>query len=148
EAGKKKLLVLNDLEIGRGRDEAEVDEVLSLSEITRSVGKGCTMAHVIERVLRDHGAKACEVPANFPLELADKIRARKIKVASREGQFDPQRLLKTPGEIRAIEAAQRATEDAVHAALDLLRKSKVRGNKIYHTGEVVTSELLKRVINV
>ena len=38
EAGRKKLLILNDLEIGRGRDEAEVDEVLSLSEITRSVG--------------------------------------------------------------------------------------------------------------
>ena len=62
EAGKKKMLVLNDLEIGRGRDEAEVDEVLSLSELTRSIGKGCTMAHVIEKVLRTNGATACTVP--------------------------------------------------------------------------------------
>jgi Xaa-Pro aminopeptidase len=148
EAGRRKLLVLNDLEIGRGRDEAKVDEVLSLSEITRSIGKGCTMAHVIEKVLRDHGAGACAVPANFPLELADQIRARRIKVEARGGPFYPQRLLKTSSEIRDIEAAQRATENAVHAALDLLRKSKIRGQKIYHRGEVVTSELLKRVINV
>src|SRR5262249_17028931 len=130
EAGKRKLLVLNDLEIGRGRDEAEVDEILSLSEITRAIGKGCTMAHVIERVLRDHGPGACDVPANFPLELADKIRARRIKVGVKEGPFYPERLLKTPAEIRAIEAAQRATEDAVHSALDLLRKSKIRGHKV------------------
>ncbi|HZE98629.1 MAG TPA: Xaa-Pro peptidase family protein [Planctomycetota bacterium] len=148
EAGKKKLLVLNDLEIGRGRDEARVDEVLSLSEITRALGKGCTMAHVIERVLRDHGCSACAVPGNFPLELADAIRARKIKVEVRVGPFYPERLLKTPQEIRAIEAAQRATEDAVQAAFDLLRRAKIRGNKVVHQGEAVTSELLKRVINV
>ena len=148
EAGKKKLLVLNDLEIGRGRDEAEVDEILSLSEITRSIGKGCTMAHVIEKVLRDRGFGACTVPANFPLELADQIRARKIKVDAKVGSFYPERLIKTAAEIKAIEAAQRATEDAVHAAHDLLRRSKIRGHKVYHQGEVVTSELLKKVINV
>jgi len=148
EAGRKKMLVLNDLEIGRGRDEAEVDEVLSLSEITRSIGKGCTMAHVIEKVLRERGFAACTVPANFPLELADQIRARRIKVDSKVGSFYPERLIKTSGEIKAIESAQRATEDAVHAAFDLLRRSKIRGHKVYHQGEVVTSELLKRVINV
>src|SRR5687767_8310081 len=148
EAGKRKMLVLNDLEIGRGRDEARVDEVLSLSEITRSIGKGCTMAHVIEKVLRDRGYTACTVPANFPLELADQIRARRIKVESKGGSFYPERLIKTSAEIKSIEAAQRATEDAVHAAHDLLRRSKIRGHKVYHRGEVVTSELLKQVINV
>ena len=95
------MLVLNDLEIGRGRDEADVDEVLSLSDLTRSIGKGATMAHVIEKVLRSNGATACTVPGNFPLELADQIRARRIKVETKNaGAFYPQRLLKTPAEIR------------------------------------------------
>src|SRR5207249_5354269 len=58
------------------------------------------------------------------------------------------RLLKTPGEIRAIEAAQRATEEAVEDAIELLRRSKIRGHKVYRNGDLVTSELLKRVINV
>jgi Xaa-Pro aminopeptidase len=106
------------------------------------------MAHVIERVLRDHGAGACTVPANFPLELADQLRARKIKVATRPHPFYPQRVLKTAAEVRAIEAAQRATEEAVEAALDLQRRARIRGHKIYSNGDVVTSELLKRVINV
>ena len=148
QVGKRKMIVLNDLEIGRGRDEAGVDEVLSLSEITKRVGKGCTMAHVIERVLRDHGCSSCEVPANFPLELADQLRKRRVRVAARPHPLFPDRLLKTPAEVRAIESAQRATEEAVEGALDLLRRSKIRGHKIYHQGEVVTSELLKRVINV
>jgi Xaa-Pro aminopeptidase len=148
QVGKKKMIVLNDLEIGRGRDEARVDEVLSLSELVKRIGKGATMAHVIERVLRDHGCSACGVPSNFPLELADQLRKRKIKVEAKPSPLFPERLLKTPEEIRAIESAQRATEEAVEDALELLRRSKIRGHKIYHKGEVVTSELLKRVINV
>ena len=108
ETGRKRMLLLNDLEVGRGRDEAEVDAILSLSELTRSIGKGCTMAHVIEKVLREHGCGSCTVPANFPLELADQIRARKIKVDAKTGSFYPRRLIKTPGEIRAIE------QDDVH----------------------------------
>ena len=148
QAGRRKMLVLNDLEIGRGRDEARVDEILSLSELTRAIGKGCTTARVIERVVRDHGCSACLVPENFPLALADQLRARRIKVAAKPGPFFPERLLKTPGEIRAIEQVQRAVEEAVEEALQLLRRSKIRGHKIIHRNEVVTSELLKRVINV
>jgi Xaa-Pro aminopeptidase len=148
QVGRKKLLVLNDLELGRGRDEADVDEVLSLSELTRRIGKGSTMARVIETVLRDHKCASCLVPANFPLELADQIRARGIRVTPKPHPFFEERLLKTAPEIRAIESAQRATEEAVEGALQVLRRSKIRGHKIYHRGEVVTSELLKRVINV
>ena len=50
QVGKRKMLVLSDLEIGRGRDEAEVDEVLSLSELQRRVGKPPTLARIIARV--------------------------------------------------------------------------------------------------
>lgn len=148
EIGRRKILVLSDLEIGRGRDEAEVDEVLSLSDLQKAVGKPATLARIIAHVLRDRGCSACEVPGNFPLELADAIRAQKIKVTSRPAPLYPQRLLKTPSEIKAIESAQRAVEEAVHKAFDVLRRAKRRGHKLYSGGEVVTSESLKRVINV
>jgi len=148
QVGKRKLLVLSDLEIGRGRDEAEVDEILSLSELQKAVGKPATMARIIARVLKDHGCSACEVPGNFPLELADAIRAEKIKVTSKPAPLYPERLLKTPSEIKAIESAQRATEEAVEKAFGVLRRAKRRGHKLYSGGEVVTSESLKRVINV
>jgi Xaa-Pro aminopeptidase len=148
QVGKRKMLVLSDLEIGRGRDEADVDEILSLSELSKAVGKPATMAKIIARVLRDHGCRACEVPANFPLELADSLRALRIRVDAKPAPLYPERLLKTPSEIRAIEAAQRATEEAVEKALNVLRRAKRRGHKLYSNGEVVTSESIKRVINV
>ncbi|HYE99255.1 MAG TPA: Xaa-Pro peptidase family protein [Planctomycetota bacterium] len=148
QVGRKKMLVLSDLEIGRGRDEADVDEILSLSELARRVGKGATMAQIIATVLRDHRVRACDVPSNFPLELADQLRALKIKVTAKPAPLFPERLLKSAAEIKAIEAAQRATERAVEKALALLRRAKIRGHKIYSNGDVVTSELLKRVIDV
>ncbi|HXG59778.1 MAG TPA: Xaa-Pro peptidase family protein [Planctomycetota bacterium] len=148
QVGDRKMLVLSDLELGRGRDEARVDEVLSYSEILRSLGKKASLARVIESVLRDHGASRCVVPANFPLELADRLRALGLRVQARPHPFYPERVLKTPEEVRAIERAQRATERAVEAALEVLRRARIRGHKIYSGGEVVTSEFLKRVINV
>ncbi len=148
QVGRRKVLVLSDLEIGRGRDEAEVDEILSLSEISRRIGKGAGPAQVMARVLRDRRASRCEVPHNFPLEVADGLREQGIRVTARPNPFFPGRLLKSPAEIRAIEAAQRATEEAVEGAIDLLRRAKIRGHKIALNGDIVTSELLKRVINV
>lgn len=148
QVGKRKMLVLSDLEIGRGRDEADVDEILSLSVLQKAVGKPATMARILARVLRDHGCSACEVPSNFPLELADSLRRLRIRVSAKPAPLYPERLLKAPSEIRAIESAQRATEEAVEKALGVLRRSQRRGHKLYHRGEVVTSESLKRVINV
>jgi Xaa-Pro aminopeptidase len=148
QIGRRKYLVLSDLEIGRGRDQAEVDEILSLSELSRRIGKGATIARIIATVLRDHGVAGCEVPGNFPLELADQLRALRIKVSARPAPLYPERLLKTSAEIRAIEEAQRATEEAVEEALDVLRRSKPRGHKLYSKGELVTSESLRRVIDV
>ena len=43
QVGKRKLLVLSDLELGRGRDEADVDEVLPLSDLQKAVGKPATI---------------------------------------------------------------------------------------------------------
>jgi Xaa-Pro aminopeptidase len=148
QVGKRRMLVLSDLEIGRGREQADVEEILSLSDLAKAVGPGWTMSKVIHRVLKDHGCGACEVPSNFPLGLADDLRGLGVKVTAKPNPFYPARLLKSPREIRAIEAAQRATEEAVHAAVELLRRAKIRGHKVYSGGEVVTSESLKRVIDV
>lgn len=148
QAGRKKMLLLNDLELTRGREEAKVDEILPLTALLREAGKGATLARVVAGVLRDHGATSCEVPSNFPLQMADSLRALRIKVTPRPDPFYPERVLKSPAEVRAIEAAQRATEEAVGEAIGVLRRSKIRGSRIYHRGRLVTSEYLKEIINV
>jgi len=148
QVGRKKILILSDLEIGRGRAQARVDEVLSLSEFDRRIGKGVPVDRLIGRVLRERGVRRVTVPHNFPLELADRLRAQRIGVTPRPAPFFPGRVRKTAEEVRWIEAAQRAVEEATGKAIDLLRRARVRGNKVVHGGEVVTSESLKRVINV
>ena len=146
--GRKRILVLNDLEIGRGRDQARVDEIISLSQVQRGLGRRAGAAAVIARVLRDRGVRRVAVPPTFPLELADRLRARGVRVVPRPAPFYPARVRKTPEEVRWIEAAQRAVEEAMEKAIDLLRRAKVRGDRVVHRGEAVTSESLKRVINV
>ncbi len=148
EIGRRKILVLSDLEIGRGRDQALVDEVLPLSELHRKLGRNASTARVIERILRDRGVRRVAVPHDFPLGLADRLRARRLAVAPRPEPFYPARVRKTPGEVRRIEAAQRAVEEAVGEAIGLLRRAKVRGDKVIHRGQTVTSESLRALIDV
>ncbi len=146
--GRKKILILSDLEVGRGREQAEVDEVLSLSVLKRQIGRQAGMGRVLERVLRDRGVRACEVPSSFPLGLADKLRDRGIRVTARSDPFIPARVRKTPEEVRAIERTQRAVESAVRNALGILRRSKIRGHKLVYRGKTLTSESIRRVIGL
>ncbi len=142
-AGGRKTLVLSDIEVGRGRREARVDEVLSLSGWIR----GGDTARAIARLLRDRGAARVTVPHDFPLELADRLRRFRIRVTAKPAPFFEERAVKAPGEIRAIEEVQRAAEEAMEAVAEILRRSKIRGHKVVHGGRVVTSESLRRVID-
>jgi len=51
-----------------------------------------------------------------------------------------------PGSSKVMEAV--LLEGAVGEAIDLLRRAKIRGNRVVHRGETVTSESLKRFIDV
>jgi len=88
------------------------------------------------------------VPTNFPVQTADALRKLGIKAAVVPGQFFPERAVKRKDEIAAIRFAQEATERAVESALDLLRESKARGGYLVHKSGRVTSETLKRVVDV
>src|SRR5262245_58391883 len=152
KVGRRSMLIMSDLEFGRAREQSKVDEVLSLSEIDRRLRKGdakkrVAWADIIAAVLKDHGASAVKVPGSFPLSMAESLRKRKIDVSVKEGLFFPERAVKSPREVAAIEQAQRATEEAVEAAVVVLRRSKPRGSKLYVNGDCVTSELLKGVIH-
>ena len=56
--------------------------------------------------------------------------------------------MKTPEEVQAIETAQRAVEVAVQRAIELLAAASLRNGLIMYEGEPVTSERIKKLINV
>ena len=151
EAGGRKILLMSDLEVDRARAQARVDEVLSLTEWEAKAKQRWAeprLTDTVSLLLEDYGVKAVEVPADFPLELADRLRQRGVTVTARPHPFFPQRLIKSADEIAAIEQTQRHTEAAFEAALAVLRESEVRGDAVIWKGRPLTSEDLKKVVNV
>lgn len=147
QTGRKKTLVLPDLEIGRGRDEARVDEILHLSKLQQGLGRNPSPAQVIHRLLRQRKIRRVTVPERFPLGLADQLRARGIRVDWRPGPFYPERARKTGPEVRAIEEVQRAVEEAVERAVEILRRARIHRGRIIHQGKALTSEMIRQVIH-
>ena len=99
-------------------------------------------------LLEDYGVKAVEVPGDFPLELADRLRERGVTVTPRPSPFLPERVVKTAEEVAAIEETQRHTETALEAAIQMLRESVIRGDEVIYRGRPLTSEDLKKTVNV
>src|ERR1700720_2168887 len=91
----KRTLVLSDLEIDRGKKEAEADEFVSFNRLEKEVQGRSQKAPPYEKVLvhflRDRGVKSTIVPANFALGYAQELIANRIKVRTTNGLFWPQR---------------------------------------------------------
>ncbi|MBI2369255.1 MAG: M24 family metallopeptidase [Deltaproteobacteria bacterium] len=145
-------VIMSDLEYGRARAQARVDEVLSLSHYEEQLRcRGAaepTLLDVLDEVLRERGVKRLLVPAAFPLEQADGLRERGYTVRSKKDPFFPERLVKSHEEVAYILETQRHTEAAFDAAVQALRAAEIRGDTLVLDGEVLTSEGMKRLITL
>ncbi len=153
QAGSEKILVMSDLEVDRARSQARVDTVLSYSVYegkARENGIPAPAAlDVLHLVLQERNARHLLVPGGFGIEHADGLRARGYALSVKREPFFEERLVKSDEEVEQITATQRATEEAVDAAISAIRAAKV-GNDgfLYLDGQVLTSEALKKIINV
>ena len=152
ETGGTRLMLMSDLEMDRARSQATVDRVLSYSEWERRAkAQGLTApgtVDVLHLVLQDQGVKQLLVPSNFPFGHAVRLQALGYQLEAKKDPFYERRSIKTEEEVRCIEEAQRATEAAVSTAHDALRKADIRGDSLWLQGEPLTSERIKKLINV
>ena len=153
QAGAEKILVMSDLEVDRARSQAKVDTVLSYSAYeNRAKEKGTPtpgLLDVLDQVLREQNARHLLVPGSFGIEHADGLRARGYTLTVRREPFFEERLIKSEEEIEQITATQRATEEAVDAAISAIRETEVgHDGLLYLDGQLLTSEALKKIINV
>jgi Xaa-Pro aminopeptidase len=151
EQNGKKSILLSDLEIDRGRREADVDEVISLSLIQRPLEKQLkskpTIEQTIERFLRQRRVKRAAVPNDFPLGLAHALAASGIKLEPVSGLFDPAREFKRGEEIKRLQHAIALAEVGLERAFAVLRASEIKpGRKLFWSGKRLTSELLRAEI--
>jgi Xaa-Pro aminopeptidase len=152
ERNGKRTLVLSDLEIDRGRKQADADEFVMFSDLEREVQGKSKKAPPYEKVLahflRKYGVKSTIVPANFPLGYAEELAANKIRVRATNGLFWPEREAKSDKEIEMIGRALRITELGLKRAVEVLKASKPgTGQRLRWSGKTLTSEMLRAEID-
>jgi len=148
----KRTLVLSDLEIDRGRKQADADEFVMFSELEREVQGKSKKAPPYEKVLahflKKRGVRSAIVPANFPLGYVEELAANKVRVRATNGLFWPQREAKSNKEVEMMRQALRITERGLKRAIEVLKASKPgSGKRLRWSGKTLTSEMLRAEID-
>ena len=148
----RKILLMSDLELDRARAQARVDEVLSLSRLAvdykKRKAKRPSLVELVTDFLKRKKTKELLVPGDFPIAYADAFRKRGFRIQTKPDPFFEKRVLKSPDEVRAIEASLRHTEAACRAACEVIARSRIQRGKLFYRGRALTSEAVKQIINV
>ncbi len=150
QRGRTRFLVMSDLEMDRARSQATVDRVLSWTEVAAPLeknGKRAPVADVIVRVLSQLGLRRVAVPRSFPLGLAQELASRRVKLDVEPDPFWPERELKQPREVRAIEASLRSAEAGLMAGIEALKACRIKRGWLMRDGRRFTAEDLRSAVN-
>jgi len=152
ERNGKRTLVLSDLEIDRGRKQADADEFVMFSELEREMQGKSKKAPPYEKVLahflKKRGIRSAIVPANFPLRYAEELAANKIRVRATNGFFWPEREAKSNKEVEMMGHALRITERGLKRAVEVFKESRPgSGKRLRWRGKTLTSEVLRAEID-
>jgi len=152
QIGGRKILVMSDLEVDRARSESRVEEVLSFSRLQAKCKDGGVAqpgtAEVLDLLFKERQVRGVEVPADFPLALADRLRKMGYELVPKKDPFFPQRLVKSPEEVQHIRETIRQTEAALKAAIDVIAQSEIRGEELWLRGKPLTSELIRKTLHL
>jgi Xaa-Pro aminopeptidase len=147
-------LLVSTLEYGRAKRTARATTVERHSEYGHrekiaEYGPTEGKYHTLAAFLDAHGVDSVAAPAAFPLGTADGLRECGIQVqADSDGVIESIRAGKTAEEVDSIREAQRANEEAMARAEELLDAATVSDGTVYHDGETLTSERIKREIEI
>lgn len=151
QAGRRRLMVMSDLELDRARRLSRVRRVLSWSAFARrleAAKRKASPAAVIREVLRDLGPRRVEVPRSFPVGLARDLEGLGVRVRVAPDPFWPERERKRADEVRAIVEALRAAEAGLEAGLAALRSCRIgRDGALRRDGRRFTAEDLRAAVN-
>ena len=146
------VIVANSLEEGRARKESRAREVFNIDTFgAKELGKTAETreeldAEITKRFLESRGVHRVAVGPYFPLGMAERLRAVDIELVVDRG-LSERRRAKRPDEIEAIEATQRATEDAWAKGVDALGRATVRKDGTLELdGEAFTAERLRAIV--
>lgn len=153
EKSGRKIVLLNDLEIDRGRREAQVDEIVSYAEVTQGLPKGkfTPFAEIVTAFLRKQKVRSALVPGSFPLGLAEVLAKAGLALKPQPGLFWKEREFKSDAELKLVSRALRITEAGMARGMEVLAaakpKSTGRPAPLQWAGRPLTSEILRAEID-
>ena len=122
-------------------------ESLGLDDlVARGLDGDAAMLEIAARACRELGVREAVVPAGFPLELADRLRADGVGLRVDRTLFTARRRSKTPLQLEGIRRAQVAAEAGTAAAAELLRGAEPADGVLHLDSEPLTSERLKQAV--
>jgi Xaa-Pro aminopeptidase len=124
-------------------EELGFDELMESGLDYRELG-----AQLALRAVASLGLERATVPDNFPVWLADRLRAEGVELDVDQELFDDRRRAKTEAQLAGMRRAQRAAEAAMDACRELLRRAEARGDELLLDGEQLTVERVKADMNV
>lgn len=145
EADTEAYILMSPLEVGRAEKESTGVCVVHFWEyLERATPK--SEIEGVKLFLKDRGVRGITIPFDFPHGFAAALMDA-FEVTIEKGIFFPERAKKSLWEIKEIEKAQRAVEQAVHEAIEFLRSAAIRDNKIFQGTDIVTSETVRNIID-
>jgi Xaa-Pro aminopeptidase len=153
EAGGRRHAVASSLECPRLRALDDHLDVHALEEfgLDDLLASGADRAQVLlEIAARACGAlhvTAAAVPGEFPVEVADRLRAAGVAVTPDREVFKARRRVKSADELAGIRRAQAAAEAGMRAAVQLLRAAEPGAESLVLDGGPLSCELVKEAIS-
>ena len=141
--GDERCAVMSALEIDRARATAKP----GVSVLTESELNGPDRLNILRSIAERCGTGDFDVPEDFPLGIAERMREAGLTATPVKERFFPEREFKSPAEVAAVTAAQRAAEAGLARAMDILKRSSVSGEFIRWGDRTLTSEILRAEID-
>jgi Xaa-Pro aminopeptidase len=149
EANGRRAVLTNVLEVDRiARQAPELERLLGEQFgrdelIAQGLSFEAIARELFVRAVREFGIAEAVVPPDFPLAVADRLRAEGIELAADDELFVERRRRKTDAELAGIRRAAHAAVAGVQECARVLREAEIDGDGLRHEGEVLTSELLR-----
>jgi Xaa-Pro aminopeptidase len=149
ETDGRRAVVTNVLEVDRIAEVAPDLERIMLDELGQDelIAQGLPREVVLRetslRAVQRLGIGTATVPPDFPLALADRLRAESIELTPDDDEFDRRRRQKTPAEMAGIRRATEAGLAGLAECARLLREASIEDDDLRLDGEVLTAELVR-----
>lgn len=153
EIGRERVAFLNKLEIGAFHEHNRVRTLRAKpieplwKEARQAAQKGSVGGKIAFVLLKRHKLlkRAIVVPSAFPLDIADHLRSRGVRLKIEE-PFVPERVRKNKKEIAYIHDNLRHISAAFSLIERILRTSRIKDGKLILRGKVLTSEYIKEQV--